>query len=276
VAEANLVVLPDEATVAHEAARRLVEALALAIRDRGEAHLALTGGSSAVSLYRDLRERHWRKIVDWRRVHFWWGDERLVPIDHPESNIGLAYNILLELPALTGESGSGGEGVDVSAGDLPALPYVAENVHPYEVDEVVGEVETGRRAAQRYARQLQRYVPAVGDLPGLDVILLGVGADGHILSIFPRSSAVQSDDLVVTVPAPDHVDPHLDRVSLHPRLLGAAGLVLVMVSGAAKADVMADVLGPVQAPARWPAQLALLPQTTWLLDQAAAAKLAPS
>jgi 6-phosphogluconolactonase len=273
VAEANLVVLPDEPAVAHEAATRVVEALALAIRERGEAHLALTGGSSAVGLYRELRDRRWRQIVDWRRVHLWWGDERLVPIDHPESNIGLAYNILLEYPALTGESGSGGEGVDVAAGDLPALPFVADHVHAYEVDEVVGEVETGARAAQHYAAQLERYLPAVGDLPGFDVILLGVGADGHILSIFPGAGAVQSGDLVVTVPAPDHIDPHLDRVSLHPRLLGAAGLVLVLVSGAAKADVMADVLGPLRDTARWPAQLALLPQTTWLLDQAAAAKL---
>jgi 6-phosphogluconolactonase len=274
VAEANLIVLPDEAALDHEAARRLVEGLALAIRERGEAHLALTGGSSAVGLYRELRDPRWRQIVDWRRVHLWWGDERLVPIDHPESNAGLAYNILLELPALTGESGSGGEGVDVSAGDLPALPFVADHVHAYEVDEVVGDVETGQLAAQRYAEQMARYLPAVGDLPAFDVFLLGVGPDGHILSIFPGSSAVQSDDLVVAVPAPDHVTPHLDRVSLHPRLLDVAGSVLVIVSGTAKADVMADILGPLKDPARWPAQLALLPQTTWLLDQAAAAKLA--
>jgi 6-phosphogluconolactonase len=273
VAEANLVVLPDEAAVAREGVRRLTEALAAAVKARGEAHVALTGGSSAVAFYRELREPRWRQIVDWSRVHIWWGDERLVPIDHPQSNIGLAYNILFELPARSGESGSGGEGVDADAGDLPSLPYLADNVHPYEVDEVIGEVETGQLAAQRYAQQLELYLPAAGDLPAFDVILLGVGTDGHILSIFPGGSAFQSTDLVVAVPAPDHVEPHLDRVSLHPRLLGAAGLVLVMVSGAAKADVMADVLGPVQDSARWPAQLALLPQTTWLLDQAAAGRL---
>jgi 6-phosphogluconolactonase len=274
VADASVVVLPDEAAVAHETATRLVAALAEAIRERGEAHLALTGGSSAVGLYRELRDRRWRQLVDWRRVHLWWGDERLVPIDHPESNIGLAYNILLEMPALTGESGSGGEGVDVTAGDLPALPYVAENVHAYEVGEAVDQDESAERVAQHYAQQLRRFVPAVGDLPGFDVILLGVGPDGHILSIFPNSTALESNELVVSVPAPTQVEPHLARVSLHPRLLAAASLVLVMVSGAAKADVMADVLGPLQDSARWPAQLALLPQTTWLLDQAAAGKLA--
>ena len=113
-------------------------------------------------------------------------------------------------------------------------------------------------------------------MPGFDVILLGVGPDGHILSIFPGSDALASPELVVAVPAPTHVEPHLARVSLNPRLLPAASLVLVMVSGATKADVMADVLGPVQDPARWPAQLALLPQTTWLLDQAAAGSLPAS
>jgi 6-phosphogluconolactonase len=273
VAEPNLVVLPDEAAVAREAAARLVAALAQAIRDRGEAHVALTGGSSAVGLYRQLRDPHWRQLVDWRRVHLWWGDERLVPVDHPDSNIGLAYNILLELPALTGESGSGGEGVDVASGDLPALPFVPDNVHPYEVDEAVSESEPAQLVAQRYAEQLERYLPAVGDLPGFDVILLGVGPDGHILSIFPGSKGLNSEELVVAVPAPGHVEPRLERVSLNPRLLRAAGLVLVMVSGAAKAGIMAEVLGGKHDPATWPAQLALLPQTIWLLDREAAAEV---
>jgi 6-phosphogluconolactonase len=273
VADPNLVVLPDEAAVAREAAARLVAALAQAIRERGVAHVALTGGSSAVSLFRQLRDPHWRQVVDWRRVHLWWGDERLVPIDHPDSNIGLAYNILLELPALTGESGTGGEGVDVASGDLPALPFVPENVHPYEVDEAVSGSEPAQLVAQRYAEQLERYLPAVGALPGFDVILLGVGPDGHILSIFPGSEALKSEELVVAVPAPGHVPPHLERVSLNPRLLPAAGVILVMVSGAAKAGVMAEVLGTKHDPATWPAQLALLPQTAWLLDKAAAAEI---
>jgi 6-phosphogluconolactonase len=273
VAEPNVVVLADEQAVAREAAARLTAALAQAIRDRGEAHLALTGGSSAVSLYKELRNPHWVQMIDWRRVHLWWGDERLVPVDHPQSNIGLAYDILLELPALAGESGSGGEGIDVASGDLPALPYVAENVHPYEVDEAVSESEPAELVAQRYAEELERYLPAVGNLPGFDVILLGVGPDGHILSIFPGSTALTSDELVVPVPAPQHVEPHLERVSLNPRLLTAAGTVLVMVSGAGKAGVMAHVLGAERNPAQWPAQLALLPQTTWLLDRGAAAEV---
>jgi len=273
VAEPNLVVLADEQAVAREAAARLTAALAQAIRERGEAHLALTGGSSAVSLYKELRNPHWVQMLDWRRVHLWWSDERLVPVDHPQSNIGLAYDILLELPALSGESGTGGEGVDVTSGDLPALPYVAENVHPYEVDEAVSESEPAELVAQRYAEQLERYLPAVGNLPGFDVILLGVGPDGHILSLFPGSKALTSDELVVTVPAPQHVEPHLERVSLNPKLLKAAGTVLVMVSGAGKAGVMGHVLGAEHDPAQWPAQLALLPQTTWILDRGAAAEV---
>ena len=273
MAEPNLIVLADEPAVSREAAARLTAALGQAIRVRGEAHLALTGGSSAVSLYKELRNPHWVQMIDWRRVHLWWGDERFVPVDHPQSNIGLAYDILLELPALSGESGSGGEGVDVASGDLPALPYVAENVHPYEIDEAVSESEPAQLVAQRYAEQLERYLPAVGDLPGFDVILLGVGPDGHIMSIFPGSKALESDDLVVTVPAPQHVEPHLDRVSLNPKLLKAAESIIVMASGSAKAAAMGQVLGAEHDPARWPAQLALLPQTVWILDKGAAAEV---
>src|SRR6185436_4087002 len=94
-------------------------------------------------------------------------------------------------------------------------------------------------AAERYAAELERYLPARGDLPGFDVVLLGMGPDGHILSVFPGSKALRSDSLVVAVPAPQHVEPHLARVSLNPKVLSVAGLVIVMVAGEAKADVLA-------------------------------------
>lgn len=265
----QVVILADEAAVAREAARRLVAELGTAIADRGEAHLALTGGSSAVALYRELVKPEWHTAIDWTRVHLWWGDERFVPIDHPESNIGLAYNMLLALSERAGESGAGGAGVDVDAGDVPALPIRIENVHPFEIDETLSESEPAELAAERYADALERYLPAIGDLPGFDVMLLGVGPDGHILSIFPDSRGLRSKALVVTVPAPEHVEPHLPRVSLNPRLLEAAGLVLVMATGDSKAEMLRNVLGGPRNPARWPAQLAMLPQAVWLLDQAA-------
>jgi len=257
----ELVVLADEAAVAREAARRLVDAVGAAIGDRGEAHIALTGGSTAVSLYRELVKPEWRAALNWERVHLWWGDERFVPVDHPDSNIGLAYNILLELSAHS------------EAGDPPELHILPENVHPYQIDESLGESEPAQLAADLYTAALERYLPTDGGLPAFDVIMLGVGSDGHILSIFPGNKALDSAALVVVVPAPRHIEPHHQRVSLHPQLLRVAGLVIVMVAGDAKADVIGDIFGKDRDPARWPAQLALLPNAVWLLDRSAASKL---
>lgn len=276
MADSQVIVLATETDVAREAARRLVEALEGAIRLRGEAHVALTGGSSAIALFKELSRPGWREALDWRRVHLWWGDDRFVPVDHPESNIGLAYNLLLAGAARSGESGSGGSGVDVSSGDLPGLPVPAENVHPFEVDETLSESDAAGLVAERYAERLSRLLPRTdGGLPSFDVILLGVGPDGHVMSVFPGSGALEPDaPLVLSVPAPEHIGPHLPRVTLNPRLFEAAGLVLVMVSGEDKADAVGDVLQR-QADARTrPARLAVRPNAVWLLDEEAAAQLA--
>ena len=269
----EVVVLPHESAIATEAARRLTAALRGAVEERGEGHIALTGGSSAVALYRELVRQEWRDAVDWSRVHLWWGDERLVPVDHPDSNVGLAYSMLLAMAARAGMSGMGAEGTDVTAGDVVGLPVRAENVHPYEVDEMLSESDPGALVADEYREELERYLPAMGNLPGFDVVLLGVGPDGHILSVFPRSRVLRSEELVLSVPAPDHVEPHHPRVTVNPRLLRAAGLVLVMAAGGGKAKVLADVLGDTNDPARWPAQLARLPNAEWLIDEASAGRL---
>jgi 6-phosphogluconolactonase len=272
---AEVVTVADEEALAREAAWRMVEVLKRAIAQRGEAHLALTGGSSAVALYRELVQPVWHDQVAWQEVHLWWGDERMVPVDHPESNAGLAYSLLLAIGARTGESGDGAQAVDVVAGVVPGLPILAENVHPYQIDEALSESSPGELVAERYAEELIGALPAgTGGVPAFDVVLLGIGGDGHIMSVFPGSPLIDDGEaLVGTVPAPTHIDPHMPRVTLSPRLLPAAGLVLVMVSGADKAEVVASVLGGSRDPARWPAQLAVLPNSVWLLDRAAAAKL---
>lgn len=273
--ETKTIVLADERELAREAARRLVEALGQGIGERGEAHLALTGGSSAVALYRELDELHWRDELDWRRVHLWWGDDRFVPADHPESNAGLAYSMLLATAARAAESGSGASGIDVAVGAVAGLPIPAENVHPFQIDEALSESDAGELVAQRYAEALEERLPSSTDgLPAFDVVLLGVGPDGHLMSVFPGSRALEPDaPLVLAVPAPEHVEPHLPRVTLNPRLLEAAGLVLVMASGEKKADVLAEVLEGEGDPRRLPAQLAVRPNAVWLLDEAAAGRL---
>jgi 6-phosphogluconolactonase len=273
--QAEVVVLADEYELAQEAAQRLTEALGAAIAQRGEAHLALTGGSSAVALYRELSQAEWRGAVDWRRVHLWWGDERFVPVDHPESNAGLAYNLLLAEAARTGESGTGAQAVDVNSGDAAGLPVPAANVHPLHVEQALSGTDAAGLVAQHYSEALRGLLPrGRGGLPAYDVILLGVGSDGHVMSVFPGSPALEPDaPLVLSLPAPEHIEPHLPRITLNPRLFEAAGLLLVMVSGLDKAEVLSEVLRGRPEPAQLPARLAARPNAVWLLDRAAASRL---
>ncbi|CAN5854882.1 6-phosphogluconolactonase [soil metagenome] len=274
--EAQTVVLADQGQVAREAADRLVRALQDALTRRSEAHLALTGGSSAEALYGELAQKRWRDALDWRRIHLWWGDDRFVPVDHPDSNTGMAYSILLAMGARAGESGSSGaSGTDVSAGDSPGLPVPAENIHPFEIDEALSESDAGELVAQRYAEALESRLPkSAAGLPVFDVILLGVGGDGHLMSVFPESEALApGSPLVLAVPAPTHIGPHLPRITLNPRLFEAAGLLLVMVGGEEKAEVIAQVLQGQRDPRRFPAQLAVRDNAVWLLDEGSAAQL---
>jgi len=265
-------VLADDAAVAREAARLVVDGLSNAIGQRGHAHLALTGGSSAVGLYEVLRDAEYRTAVDWQHVHLWWGDERFVPIDHPESNAGLAYRLLLAMPEKAAETGQGGQYDDVAAGAGPALDVLVEHIHPVEVDETLSDSEPVELAAELYARDLKRFVAlGHGGVPMFDVLLTGIGPDGHIMSLFPGSAGLAPDaPIVLGVPAPEHVEPHIARVTLTARVLPVAQLVLPMTAGLAKARIVGQILDGELDVNRLPAQAALLPNAVWLIDEAAA------
>ncbi len=255
---AEVVVLPDPEALAEAAAERVVGVLAAAVAGRGIAHVALTGGSTAVALYVRLATSPRREALDWSRVELWWGDERYVPPDHAASCARLALDILLDI-------GDGGAG----------LPVAAERIHPFPVEAAIGEGLGAAWAARTYAERLRARVPAGRDgLPVLDLVLLGMGADGHILSVFPGSAALAPGaPLAMAVPAPTHIEPHLPRLTLDPRVVAVARHVLVMCHGAAKAGRVAEVLeGPLDV-ARLPAQLTRGDNAVWLLDAAAAAKL---
>ncbi len=269
---ARLEVAADEEAAADQSARLTVETLSAAIAERGTAHVALTGGSSAISLYRALVAAEYRAALDWKRVHLWWGDERFVPIDHPESNAGLAYRVLLAVAELSGESGYGGQYDDDAAGDVRGVLVDPDKVHPVDVDGTLGDDQPVELAAQVYARSIERFVPLVhGGLPRFDLLMTGIGPDGHILSLFPGSPGLAPDaPITLAVPAPTHVEPHLPRVTLSARVLAPARRVLVMASGPAKAAIIGQVLGPERDPLRWPAQATLLSNAVWILDAAAA------
>ncbi|MDL2335026.1 MAG: 6-phosphogluconolactonase [Chloroflexota bacterium] len=256
---AEIVVVENGAALAREAARRVIYALDAAVKERHVAHIALTGGSMAGPLYRELAAPVQRAALDWSRVHLWWGDERFVPSDHPDSNAGLAYN---ELLSVTDNSG-------------PLLPIDLGNIHPVPVEEALSDDNPVELAAQRYAEELTRHMLlARGGVPRFDVLLTGLGPDGHVLSLFPGSPGLAPDaPIVLAIPAPTHVEPHVARVTLSARSIAEAGLVLVMSAGAGKSEIVATVLGNEHDVDRWPAQSALSPNAVWLLDEAAAAGL---
>jgi len=273
--EPEVVVLDDAAAVADAAARRVVTSLRGALDARGTAHLALTGGSAAPPLYERLVLPDLRPAVDWSRVHLWWGDERLVPRDHPASNAGLAEAILLEAAARSGQAHDGTAGTDVEAGLRSGLDVPAGNVHPWPVELAIGRGAGADAAAEAYGTELRALLPrAANGRPAFDLILLGVGPDAHVLSIFPGSPALAEDaPITLAIPAPSHVEPHLPRLSLSAAMLDAARGILVMASGAAKAEVLRDVLAGPRDLQRLPAQAARRPGASWLLDRAAAAAL---
>lgn len=244
----SVLVCPDASTIAARALDLLLSQLSQALTARGEAHLALTGGSSAATLLRLLRDDPRARRLDWSGVHVWLGDERFVPTSHPDSNWGMAEREWL------------------SAAGAPPVRR-----HPFPVDEAIATGQDADWAARRYGAELAGLVPERDGVPALDVVLLGMGPDGHVLSAFPEGPALGPDaPLCLPVAAPEHIGPHVARVTLSPRLLTAAGIVLVMVPGAAKREAVERVFQGPRDPRRVPAQLALRPNAVWLLDAACA------
>lgn len=274
--EPELIVLPDPEAVSAAAAARVAALLAAAVRDRAVANWATTGGSTPTGIYRALGSPHLRGGVPWDRVHVWFADDRYVPRDHPLSNVRLVDDILLRVGASSGQSGSGESGIDVALGRETGVLLPAGNIHPFPCTEAIGDERGPEWCAERYAEEVARAVATDGGSlwPAFDLVLLGVGRDGHILSVFPGSPVFDSTALGLAIPAPTHIEPHVPRVTLNPAILDVARSVIVVVHGDAKADALARVFGPERDERRWPAKRARRAGATWILDEAAAAALA--
>jgi len=275
--EARVEVYPDPDAVSAAAAERIAMALATGIEARDRADWATTGGSTPVGIYRILGSPPLRDRVGWDRVHVWWGDDRFVPRDHPQSNVLALDQVLVHQAARAGLSGTGEDGIGDHAGFPPGAPIPAPNIHAMPMTAAIGEGRDVDWVAARYQEELRAApIPAdEGAFPAFDVVLVGVGADGHVLSVFPGSTVFEPGAWVAGVPAPTHIEPHLARVSLNPAFLTAARLVLVVAHGTEKASVLAEALRTERDPARWPIQHARASNAVWLLDAAAAADLPP-
>jgi 6-phosphogluconolactonase len=245
----EVIVHRDATLLARAVAARLVTRLVDVQSARGTASVVLTGGGIGVAVLRSINETPARDAVDWDRLDVWWGDERFLPAGHPERNETQAREALLSH-------------VDVDPARVRPMPA---SDGPDS-----GDAEA---AADRYARLLAAAtVPEDhGPVPAFDVLLLGIGPEGHTASLFPGQPAVYDDRPVVAVHGAPKPPP--TRITLTFDAIGAATEVWVVVSGAAKAAAVAMALGGagrVQVPA---AGVRGRQRTLWLLDAAAASKI---
>lgn len=273
--EPTVRVLDDPDATSRAAAEAIAGALRDAVEQRGRAHWATTGGSTPIGIYRELAVGPLRDEVPWASVHVWWGDDRYVPRDHPLSNVMPFDQVLLSTTARAGLSGTGADAAEVELGIEPGVIMPIGNVHAPSMSRAIGKALGLGSVAMDYEAELREagLDVAANGFPIFDVILVGIGADGHVLSVFPGSPLFDADAWVTAVPAPTHIEPHVARISLHPKVLEVARLPIVVAHGAVKAEILASVLGPERDERRWPAQLARRPGALWLLDRAAAASL---
>jgi 6-phosphogluconolactonase len=225
-------VVPTAADLTGPAAEWIAREVRTAIRQRGGCGLALAGGRTPGPAYRALATA---RDIDWARVQVFFGDERAVPPDDPESNYRMVRDTL-----------------------LAHVPIPEANVHRMEAE---------RPDPAAAARAYERVLPV-----SLDVLVLGIGADGHTASLFPRSPAIDERvRLVLPVVGPK---PPVDRLTITPPVIERARRVAVIAAGGDKAEAVGRVLEGTVAARDVPALLAR--RGTWLLDRAAAARLTMS
>lgn len=237
----------DAKEVATDAAERFVEIAAEASITRGRFTVALAGGSTPRLLYQLLAAPPFRARVDWARAEVFFGDERCVPPDHPDSNFRMCRESLLD-----------------------HVPILAERIHRMR-----GEQSDRQRAARLYQEEMAAAFGVGPDRapPRLDLILLGLGADGHTASLFPHTDPLREGERwVVTNIAP--VQPTF-RLTLTAPVFERAENILFLVVGADKARALADVLEGTLDADRLPAQLIRPSGATvlWLIDAAAGSLL---
>jgi len=235
-------VYPDLESLSRAAAALLVTQANLAVAARGRFSVALAGGNTPRRTYELLAAPPLKDQAPWDRVHVFWGDERGVPLNDPRSNARMAKEAWLD------------------RGPIPA-----DQIHP------MNGADDPAAAARQYEAQLREFF--AGQPPRLDLVLLGLGDDGHTASLFPGTKVLKERQRWAA--AVYLGEPNLNRVTLTAPLINQAAVVAFLVAGGAKAGVLREILHGPYDPGRLPAQL-IRPQNgelLWLTDLAAAAQL---
>lgn len=238
-------ILASAGEVSRAAAEEFAKLARQAIAAHGEFTVALAGGSTPRAAYQFLATA---PGVAWEKVHIFFGDERCVPPEHPDSNYGMALEALLS-----------------------RVTVPAANVHRMK-----GEVEPAA-AAEQYAGELRRHFRlSNGDLPRFDLIMLGMGDDGHTASLFPGSAALTETSRLVAANWVEKFQQY--RLTLTFPVVNNAAEVMFLIAGAAKAKVVGEIFGKNGPPDRYPVQKIhpTAGRTLWLLDRAAAQLLKPA
>lgn len=246
----EIVVLPDRAALAREAASRFVVIAHQAITGHGRFAVALSGGSTPRDLYQLLATIEFSSRVDWHHTHLFWGDERSVPPDHPDSNFRMANEALISR-------------IGIPAG----------NVHRIRAE--LEPVDAAREYEQTLLSCIQSGAIAESDagLPRFALILLGIGEDAHTASLFPHTTALRETARWVV---PNYIENlKTYRITLTPPVLNTSANIMFLVAGADKASALYSVLRGERRPDKYPAQIVQPTNgnAVWLLDKPASAKL---
>lgn len=246
MSQTEIIVESSPADLSRAAAKRFVQTVAESQRQHGSACVALSGGSTPRALFTLLASDEYANKLDWQAVDIFWGDERTVPPDHSDSNYRMAHETLLS-----------------------KLPVPEARIHRMR-----GEIDPVAAAAD-YSLVLQQVfeLTEANAIPRFDLILLGLGPDGHTASLFPHTSALDvRDQLVVANPVPQQ---QTTRLTLTVPVLQAATHVHFLVAGQDKAPAVHRAIEGAWDPAETPSQYLRNANghVTWLLDTAAAADL---
>ena len=240
----HIAIFDDKHTLSQNVAEYIMRIVKESIALYGRFTIALTGGTTPGEAYSLLGSEPIKSQIDWQRVHIFWGDERCVAQNNPDSNFYLAQEVLL---------------------DKIAIPK--SHIHPMPADQPDRDV-----ASQAYTVEMQHTFGTNG-IPSFDLIHLGMGPEGHTASLFPHQASLHEiHRLVMPVSVPK---PPPDRLTFTPPLLNAARNVLFLVTGSDKAEALHAVLEGEYQPDEYPAQIVRPTngEVVWMLDRAVAQKI---